>query len=127
MPAPWDNGQIRAELDADNGIGLLAKRHGDISGYAFFRTCCPECELLHLVVTPAWRRQGIAETLLRWALTSFAESGFASCLLEVRASNGAAQHLYAKTGFLPVGRRKGYYRHPVEDAVLMNRNLTTWK
>jgi ribosomal-protein-alanine N-acetyltransferase len=39
--------------------------------------------------------------------------------LEVRASNDAAQRLYAKYGFARVGLRKRYYTDNNEDAVLM--------
>ncbi len=39
--------------------------------------------------------------------------------LEVRESNLAAQSLYKKHGYTEVGRRRGYYSLPKEDAVLM--------
>jgi ribosomal-protein-alanine N-acetyltransferase len=42
-----------------------------------------------------------------------------SVFLEVRASNAAAIALYEKHGFAAVGRRRGYYDAPVEDAAVM--------
>ena len=39
--------------------------------------------------------------------------------LEVRASNDPAIALYEKHGFVEVGRRRGYYEKPKEDAILM--------
>ena len=39
--------------------------------------------------------------------------------LEVRESNTPAIGLYRKLGFEEVGRRKGYYTNPKEDAILM--------
>jgi ribosomal protein S18 acetylase RimI-like enzyme len=30
-----------------------------------------------------------------------------------------ARHLYAKFGFVQVGRRKNYYQQPVEDALVL--------
>jgi ribosomal-protein-alanine N-acetyltransferase len=39
-------------------------------------------------------------------------------LLEVRESNAAARALYTNHGLREVGRRRGYYRDPVEEAVL---------
>jgi ribosomal-protein-alanine N-acetyltransferase len=44
-------------------------------------------------------------------------------ILEVRAGNVAAQSLYRRFGFEVVGRRRQYYRDPVEDALLMNATL----
>lgn len=40
-------------------------------------------------------------------------------VLEVRASNTSAQHLYHRVGFVAVGKIARYYRHPLEDAVVM--------
>ena len=49
--------------------------------------------------------------------------GARAAYLEVRASNGVALALYARFGFREVGRRRGYYRRPVEDAVVMRAPL----
>ena len=43
--------------------------------------------------------------------------------LEVRVSNKAAIALYQSLGFEHIGRRKGFYRHPTEDALLMKASL----
>jgi len=42
--------------------------------------------------------------------------------LEVRESNAPARALYAAHGFKEVGRRKQYYRRPVEDAIVLRRD-----
>jgi ribosomal-protein-alanine N-acetyltransferase len=39
--------------------------------------------------------------------------------LEVRESNSSAIRLYNKHGFSVKGKRKGYYKNPVEDALIM--------
>ena len=44
-------------------------------------------------------------------------------ILEARASNLAALELYRQLGFAEAGRRRGYYREPAEDAVLMHLKL----
>lgn len=127
MPAPWSEQQLQAELAAENALGWVTEEAGEIVAYAFFRLCLPECELLHLVVAPAQRRRGLAQGLLHEALIHLVAAGCSSCLLEVRDSNEAARQLYAKMGFSQVGRRKKYYRQPVEDALLMHRNLIECK
>lgn len=123
MPAPWSEEQLRAEIGVTGGLALVATEGEALCGYAFFRTCLPECELLHLVVAPKWRHRGMAAALLAQALADFAGQGYTACFLEVRASNAAARRLYEKVGFLQTGTRKRYYNQPVEDALLLSRQL----
>ncbi|ADW19279.1 ribosomal-protein-alanine acetyltransferase [Desulfobulbus propionicus DSM 2032] len=123
MPAPWSPEQLHAELQAGNGLGLVARCGAELCGYVFFRTCVPESELLHLVVDRGWRRRGVGEGLLAQGLFVLASQGCTTCFLEVRRSNASALRLYAKTGFCQVGQRKNYYSQPVEDALLLSRDL----
>ncbi len=123
MSAPWSEAQLRAEFEVAGGVALAAASDERLCGYAFFRTCFPECELLHLVVEPEWRRRGVAAALLTRALAGFIDRGFTACFLEVRTSNDAARGLYARAGFHQTGTRKHYYSHPVEDALLLTRDL----
>jgi ribosomal-protein-alanine N-acetyltransferase len=68
------------------------------------------------------RHRGIAKSLVTTALeTGLAQSAHRA-VLEVRASNRAAQALYEGFGFRQVAVRSKYYSNPVEDAVLMELN-----
>ena len=69
------------------------------------------------------RRKGVGENLMASAMDEARFRGVRFVLLEVRASNNAAQLLYVKLGFHYVGRRRDYYRQPVEDAMLMRLDL----
>jgi ribosomal-protein-alanine N-acetyltransferase len=71
-----------------------------------------EIEVLNLAVSPAFRRQGIATTLLSALEHS-------DLFLEVRESNTPARSLYWKLGFRVVGKREEYYDDPVESALVM--------
>jgi ribosomal-protein-alanine N-acetyltransferase len=72
-----------------------------------------EAEILNLVVEVDWRRRGVARGLLLHA------AGASTLFLEVRESNAAARAFYRNLGFQENGRRRGYYRYPSEDAILM--------
>ena len=74
----------------------------------------PEREILNLAVVPAFRRSGLATQLLK---LEFQNS--AVFLLEVRESNLAARALYELLGFVEISRRKDYYDHPPETAIVM--------
>ena len=45
-------------------------------------------------------------------------------MLEVRASNEPAIKLYHKMDFKEIGKRRGYYKEPVEDALIMEKKFT---
>ena len=76
--------------------------------------------------TPAcWcRRNGIAQKLLQVFLDFAQAHKLAFLTLEVRASNYGAIALYGSRGFRSVGRRKNYYEHPKEDAIIMTKEFT---
>lgn len=82
-----------------------------------------ECELEFIVVAPGIRNRGygagLIDAVLRWAQ----RSGARVVRLEVRESNTAGIRLYQRHGFLRSGQRRGYYRAPDEDAVLMEAQL----
>ena len=61
--------------------------------------------------------------ILARVLELMAAEGVRRLWLEVRLSNEAAQALYLANGFAPAGRRIGYYRAPVEDALVLRRDL----
>lgn len=94
-----------------------------IVGYIVTLTLSPECEILNIAVSPEFRRKGIAEKLLMYVSAKASEKDCDTLMLEVRESNLAARTLYEKLGFYSVGRRKGYYSNPVEDAILMDKSL----
>ena len=72
---------------------------------------------------PDCRRRGVAGKLLD-VFERFAEGNHLAFLsLEVRASNYAAIALYGQHGYRGVGRRRNYYEHPKEDAVIMTREF----
>ena len=63
-------------------------------------------------------RRGIGTKLVGALISRARSEAAAAILLEVRESNLAARGLYERQGFREVGRRRGYYADPVEDAIL---------
>jgi ribosomal-protein-alanine N-acetyltransferase len=84
-----------------------------------------EWELENIAVDPPASRRGLATQLLGDLDSRVASTGGGAIFLEVRASNAAARGLYEKCGFLSSGLRKNYYAHPLEDAIVYRRSLTT--
>jgi ribosomal-protein-alanine N-acetyltransferase len=80
-------------------------------------------EIIDLATDPEYRRMGCAAAVLDAVLDELAARGATIVSLEVRRSNAAAASLYMSRGFRPVGIRKGYYRLPAEDAVVMRKTI----
>lgn len=94
------------------GIRLALARDGDgtgVIGFALARTIADEAELLLLAVAPGHHRRGIGSRLLDDFMDRAREGGAAKVHLEVRDGNPAIA-MYRAAGFLPVGRRRNYYR-----------------
>ncbi|MHB1222607.1 MAG: ribosomal protein S18-alanine N-acetyltransferase [Gemmatimonadaceae bacterium] len=90
-----------------------------VAGYLVAWFVAGEGEIANIAVHPDWRRRGVGTALLDDILSAARAADVHAMYLEVRASNSAAQALYASRGFLPVGRRRRYYVDPVEDALLL--------
>ncbi|MDE5563512.1 MAG: ribosomal protein S18-alanine N-acetyltransferase [Oscillospiraceae bacterium] len=114
---PWSLASFVSETEKPGGYVLAAlDKHAQILGFVTASCVLDETEITNVAVSPAYRQQGIAGTLLQ---ELFAMTGETDVYLEVRASNAPAMALYTKYGFVQVGMRKRFYRNPVEDAVLM--------
>ena len=86
-----------------------------------------DAHIATLAVHPDYRGRGIATRLIELVLYEAYERGARRAMLEVRASNHAAQELYRQFGFEVVHRRHRYYVDNREDALLMNlENLDNW-
>ncbi len=77
-----------------------------LAGYLLSHDVLDEVHIMQVVVALPYRRKSIAEQLSRNLLNVKPNR---RVLLEVRASNHAAQALYAKLGFVRSGVRKAYY------------------
>mgnify|MGYP001105239865 CR=1 FL=1 len=78
--------------------------------------------LLRRTVEEAARRHGVGDALLD-VFCRFGQAHLSFLTLEVRASNAPAIALYRKHGFQEAGRRKNYYDHPKEDAIIMTKEF----
>ena len=123
VPA-WKREHILFELENPDSDAAVALLDGELVGFCLVRRMAEEAELFQIAVAPAQRGKHIGRQLLQQSLIRAAEAGCSRMFLEVRAGNTPAIGLYESCGFQQVGRRRDYYEQPVEDAVLLLRNLT---
>lgn len=78
-----------------------------------------EAELLTIGVRREYRRQKMATQLLDDFFAQAIKRGTKEIFLEVRALNKTAISLYKAYGFSVIDKRKNYYLHPTDDALVM--------
>ncbi|WP_126171921.1 GNAT family N-acetyltransferase [Altericroceibacterium xinjiangense] len=126
----WTRPQVADALIMPNTFYLLggfdgnAPKRGETTvGFALSRGAADEEELLLLAVHPEYRGRGIGSALLNRFIASAHARGATKLFLEMREGN-RAEALYRNARFMPVGRRRGYYRNgmaPRIDAITFSR------
>jgi ribosomal-protein-alanine N-acetyltransferase len=119
-PRPWSHSLFVSELALRSTRAYFVARVGrEIVGYAGLMMSLTDGHVTTIAVDPAWQRSGIGTRLLVAVAREAVERGAVALTLEVRLSNRAAQEMYRRFGFTPVGVRKGYYADTGEDALVM--------
>ena len=120
---PWPRKFFLTALTEPAAVLRVAERNGAVTGYLVATLQPPYAELQNLATAPEQQRSGIARALMAEFFDTCRVRGIREIGLEVRVSNSAAQALYRTLGFHLMGLRRGYYKAPEEDALLMGRRL----
>ena len=120
---PWSCEVYGQELARPFARLRRVEHAGAVVGLSCAWIVADEAHLLRIATLARARRQGLGRMLLRAVLDEAAAAGCLHVLLEVAAGNTPAVALYEAFGFRPIGRRKGYYAHPPDDALVMCRPL----
>ena len=115
--SPWNLEQIQADLSQDQTWYALAFDGVEVIGFLAVQENFFEAEVLQIAVKKAYQGQGIASALFATLPTD------REIFLEVRKSNHRAQAFYKKEKMTIIAERKAYYHDPVEDAIIMKREI----
>ena len=117
---PWPAYALEQELTANRlARYVVARSGGAVVGFGGVWLMVDEAHITTFAVHPDWRRRGVGRRMLVALLEAAQGMRAARMTLEVRASNLAAQALYAELGFVEAGRRVAYYTDDGEDAIIM--------
>lgn len=115
--SPWNLEQIQADLSQNQTWYALAFDEVEVIGFLAVQENLFEAEVLQIAVKKAYQGQGIASALFAQLPTD------KEIFLEVRKSNQRAQAFYKKEKMAVIAERKAYYHDPVENAIIMKREV----
>jgi ribosomal-protein-alanine N-acetyltransferase len=119
-PRPWSSSLFLSELALRSTRAYYVARIGrELVGYAGLMMTLDEGHVTTIAVEPRRHRGKIGTRLLLVLAREAIARGATALTLEVRMSNTAAQDMYRRFGFGPVGVRKNYYQEVNEDALVM--------
>ena len=115
--SPWTAGQVEEVLRSNVNSCALAEDESRLAGFLVWQETDFEAEVLQIAVLPSYQGQKIATALFGFLPAD------KEIFLEVRESNKSALLFYKKEKFEEIARRKAYYHAPVEDAIVMKREI----
>lgn len=124
---PWPEKSFRFELTENpSTLALVAEvvsadTNTLVIGMSIVWLVIDEAHIATIAIHPEFRGFGYGKKLLAETLRQSIQRGAIMATLEVRENNLLAQQMYAKFGFMIVGRRSRYYKDNNEDAILMTR------
>jgi ribosomal-protein-alanine N-acetyltransferase len=106
-----------AEIETENG-------HPNIVGFVIFHIAADVSEIYNIAVESSHARSGVGHHLMSAAIQESSRRKASKVVLEVRKSNNPAINFYLKFNFRIAGERKNYYSNPVEDAYVMELEVS---
>ncbi|MCJ7626488.1 MAG: ribosomal protein S18-alanine N-acetyltransferase [Anaerolineaceae bacterium] len=122
--SPWSKSSFEFELDRNPCSRswvveiTIDNSESQLIGVIVLWVVEDEGHIGTIAVHPDFRQQGIASSLVTYALENIQREGVNIVFLEVRRTNIAAQVLYKKFGFHKTGVRAKYYADNQEDALV---------
>ena len=120
FPDAWSPELFWSELAQGTARTYLVATDCDaIVGYAGLAAYLEEAFVQTLAVASDQQGRGVGTALLMALMEDARRRALGTVGLEVRVGNAAAQRLYSRFGFAPVGLRRGYYQPSGDDALVM--------
>ena len=121
---PWGEKDLEYELTKSPVSHYLVAENekGQIVAFIDYWITFDSATIAQIATLNEYRRQGIAETLLKETLKDLYAKNVLTLTLEVRTHNEAAINLYRKCGFASVTIKPHYYENG-DDALYMLRKV----
>ena len=122
---PISGNNLQALLVDGIGKGFVSvdTKQGEIVAYGGVIVAAGEAQVLNVATHPNYRRQGLGREIMTYIAEYSVSCDAEFITLDVRETNTPAITLYNSMGFYEVGRIKGYYKDPTEDALILKKEL----
>lgn len=127
--SPWTCQDYLDELQRKDSHLIVAQKDERLAGFlAARRVVGPresafDMELYNIGVRPELQRAGVGRMLMHDLIVFSRGNSVSDIWLEVRRKNLSAIAFYLSFGFAESGIRRGFYKHPSDDAVTMRLEL----
>lgn len=101
----WPENSLREAIDRGRLIALTAD--GGLSGYIHYSGVFPHAKVQQIATSPAWRRRGVASTLIRTLVEKLEGQGFLSLKADIAETLAGSLAFYRRNGFAEKMSRKG--------------------
>ena len=115
---PWSEKALQLLVD-DGAYGAVCLVNGRVVAYGGVLWAPFEGQITNIATHPDARRQGMGAAILEHLIGEAKARCCEQLSLEARVSNLPAIALYERYGFVKMGLRRGFYKHPTEDAYVM--------
>lgn len=120
---PWSRHAFEGELLNRMALYKCLEFNGKVVAYVGVWKVYNEGHITNVAVLPGYRGLGLSKILLSNLFETCSNNNIDKLSLEVRKSNEVAINLYKQLGFVSAGVRPRYYSKPVEDAIIMWKEL----
>ena len=124
---PWSRGSFESELLNNMALYICLECNDKVVAYSGIWKIYDEGHITNVAVLPSYRGLGLSKLLLNYLFEECAKNEIVRLTLEVRESNIVAIKLYEQLGFVNTGKRPRYYTNPIEDAIIMWKELENEK
>ncbi len=121
--SPWTVKQIQDTLDTESSLLHYATIAGTVVGFIMASVTLDMVDVFIVVVSEEYKKRSIGTKLFEALIDYCHKNDIAEIILETRITNTPAIGLYERVGFQQIGLRKAYYSSPIEDAILMKKEI----
>ena len=127
FPKSWSHLEFESFFERAGVFSAIAYNRKQLAvGFVLCWLIEDQCDLLSMGVLPDYRRDGVGQMLLDFAMDNAKSLDAKFMVLEVNINNTAAHTLYEAQGFEKFSIRKGYYTNADgtrADAMCMRKPL----